>query len=253
VTVGFVSLVGAGPGDPELITVKGLSRLQRCDVVVYDRLIDPRILAHVPDEAERIFVGKASGFAVLSQRAIEALLIDRARKGKHVVRLKGGDPFVFGRGGEEIASLAEAEVPYEVVPGITSAIAVPAAASVPVTHRDLASCVTIVTAHEDPEKGESSVDWTWLAHAPGTVVVLMGLERVDALSRRLVAEGRNPSTPAMAIASGTLPNQETVSAPLADLPERVARAGLRSPAVIVIGDVAGFPSILAAQELARAV
>ena len=164
-THGTVSLVGAGPGDPELITVKGLSRLQSCDVVVYDRLIDPRILGFVPDGAERIFVGKASGFAALSQRAIEALLIDRARKGKRVVRLKGGDPFVFGRGGEEIAALAEAGIPYDVVPGITSAIAVPAAASVPVTHRELASCVTIVTAHEDPGKAESSIDWTWLAHA----------------------------------------------------------------------------------------
>jgi siroheme synthase len=152
-----------------------------------------------------------------------------------------------------MAALARAGIPCEVVPGITSAVAVPAAADVPVTHRELASCVTIVTAHEDPEKRESSINWTWLAQAPGTVVVLMGLERVEALARRLIAEGRDPATPAIAIASGTLPTQQSVSASLAELPDEVTRAGLRSPAVIVIGDVAAFPASLVAEELAHAV
>ena len=254
---GFVSLVGAGPGDPELLTVRGLRLLRTADVVVYDRLIDPRLLQEVPDEAERIFVGKTPGRAGLDslepsrrQRSIEAVLIERARAGKHVVRLKGGDPFVFGRGGEEVEALAAAGIPYEVVPGITSAIAVPACAGIPVTHRELSSSVTIVTGHEDPQKPEGSVDWSWLARCTGTLVILMGLELIESICARLIAEGRAPATPAAVISSGTLPNQRTVTAPLAQLPELVARSQLRSPAIIVVGEVARFPEMLASADFA---
>lgn len=241
---GTVALIGAGPGDPELLTVRGLQRLREADVVVYDRLIHPRLLAEVPLRAERIFVGKASGFAALDQRAIETLLIDRARAGLRVVRLKGGDPFVFGRGGEEVEALSTAGVPWEVVPGITSAVAVPASAGIPVTHRELSSAVTIVTGHEDPEKPGTSVDWGWLAKTRGTLVILMGLERLDRICAQLMAGGQPPEAPAAVVSAGTLPQQETVTATLSDLAESVAEAGLRPPAVIVIGEVARFPETL---------
>lgn len=247
---GIVSLVGAGPGDPELLTLRGLERLRRADVVVYDRLIHPRLLEDVPASAERVFVGKASGRAVMNQRAIEAVLVDRARAGKRVVRLKGGDPFVFGRGGEEVEALASADIEYEVVPGITSAVAVPASAGIPVTHRDLSSTVTIVTGHEDPDKAEAAVDWDWLARGSGTLVVLMGLERLDGICARLIAGGRDPETPAAVISSGTLPQQRTVSAALADLGWAVAGSEIRSPAIIVIGEVARFPDSIGAAGLA---
>ena len=157
--VGIVSLVGAGPGDPELLTLRAMRCLQRAEVVVYDRLIDPRILDHAPARAQRIFVGKAAGRASMSQRDIEAVLIKHALEGRDVVRLKGGDPFLFGRGGEEVEALTAAGIPYDVVPGVSSALAVPASAGIPVTHRRLASSVTVITGHEDPEKFESSIDW----------------------------------------------------------------------------------------------
>src|SRR5437588_5460621 len=175
--VGIVSLVGAGPGAPELLPLRAMRCLQRAEVVVYDRLIDPRILDHAPARAQRIFVGKAAGRASMSQRDIEAVLIEHALEGRDVVRLKGGDPFLFGRGGEEVEALTAAGIPYDVVPGVSSALAVPASAGIPVTHRRLASSVTVITGHEDPEKFESSIDWAWAARAPGTLVILMGLER----------------------------------------------------------------------------
>lgn len=237
---GTVSLVGAGPGDPELITLRGLRRLRSADVVVYDRLIDPRLLEEVPARAERIFVGKARGLAALDQRAIEAIMVERARAGKRVVRLKGGDPFVFGRGGEEIEALVAAGVACEVVPGITSAVAVPAGAGIPVTHRELSSALTVVTGHEDPAKSSTSVDWDWLARGSGTLVVLMGLERLESICNRLIAGGRSPRTPAAVISAGTMPQQRTVVAPLADLAGTVEAADLPSPAIIVVGDVVRF-------------
>jgi uroporphyrin-III C-methyltransferase len=246
VSRGFVSLVGAGPGDPELISVRGLRRLRAAQVVVYDRLIHPALLEDVPRGAERVFAGKASGSAVMSQQAIEALLIERARACKRVVRLKGGDPFLFGRGAEEIEALAAAGVPWEIVPGISSALAVPAAASIPVTHRELSSALTIVTGHEDPAKGEPSLDWAWLAGAPGTLVVLMGLERIDAICAALIAAGREPATPAAVVSAGTWPQQRTVIATLGTLDADVAGAGLRSPAIIVVGEVCRVPALLAA-------
>ena len=239
-TRGSVAIVGAGPGDPELITVRGLNRLRAAEVVVYDRLVDPRLVAEAPADAERIFVGKAAGFAALDQRAIERLLVARARAGFRVVRLKGGDPFVFGRGGEEVAALVAAGVPVEVVPGLSSAMAVPAAAGIPVTHRGVSAAVTIVTGHESPEKDGGEVDWDWLAATPGTLVVLMGLNRLAEIRARLLAAGRDPETPAAVIASGTWRDERVVSAPLADLPEAVEAAQVVSPALLVVGDVVAF-------------
>jgi uroporphyrin-III C-methyltransferase len=247
--VGTVSLVGAGPGDPELMTVRAVHSLQRAEVVVYDRLIDPRILDHAPAWAERIFVGKAAGRASMSQRDIERVLIEQALDGRSVVRLKGGDPFLFGRGGEEVEALAAAGIPHEVVPGVSSALAVPASAGIPVTHRRLASSLTVITGHEDPDKFESSIDWEWAARAPGTLVILMGLERVDSICRRLMDEGRSADTPAAVVAAGTLPQQRSVFASLSVLSDSVLEAGLRSPAIIVVGEVAAFPQMVASSEL----
>jgi uroporphyrin-III C-methyltransferase len=249
-SMGRVSIVGAGPGDPELITVRGLEHIRRADVLVYDRLVDPRLVDEAPFHAERVFAGKAAGYAALDQAAIESLLIERARDGNHVVRLKGGDPFVFGRGGEEVAALVAAGVPVEVVPGISSAIAVPASAGIPVTHRRLASTVTIVTGHEDPDKGGATVDWEWVAASNGTIVILMGLQHLSAISARLIAGGLAPETPAAAIASGTCPNQQVVTAPLAALADEVEAAELHAPTLIVVGDVVLFRDLLTPAALA---
>jgi uroporphyrin-III C-methyltransferase len=249
IALGKVSIVGAGPGDPDLITVRGLERVLRADVLVYDRLVDPRLVAEAPRHAERIFAGKAAGYAALDQRAIEALLIERARAGYHVVRLKGGDPFVFGRGGEELEALVAAGIPVEVVPGVTSAVGVPANAGIPVTHRGLASSVTIVTGHEDPRKESSAIDWDWVAASRGTVVILMGLQHLAAICDRLLAGGLAPDTPAAAIASGTFPDQRVVTAPLAGLAATVAAANLHAPALVVVGDVVRFRDLLAPSAL----
>ncbi len=244
-TVGTVTLIGAGPGASDLITVRGLQRLHSAQVVVYDRLIDPQLLREAPEGAELIFAGKASGFTAIDQRSIESILIEKARAGKRVVRLKGGDPFVFGRGGEEIEALAGAGIPWEVVPGVSSAIAAPAAAGIPVTHRELASTLTIVTGHEHSAKPDSGVDWDWLAGARGTLVVLMGLEQLGSIAGRLLAAGRHPSIPVAVISAGTWPQQQSVISTLERIAADVAAAGLRSPAVIVVGEVARFPETLA--------
>ena len=248
--VGSVSIVGAGPGDPELMTVRGLNRLRRADVVVYDRLVDPSLLEEAPPTAELVFAGKARGFVALDQRAIEALLIARAQAGKQVVRLKGGDPYVFGRGGEEVAALVAAGVPVEVVPGVTAATSVPASAGIPVTHRDWSSSLTIVTGHEDPTKDEDTVDWNWLAASRGTLVILMGLAQLPRICERLLAGGRAADTPAAVISAGTRPEQRTVTAPLADLPAVVAAAHLVAPALVVVGDVVRCRELLAPSALA---
>src|SRR5437870_8872820 len=217
---GTVSLVGAGPGDPGLITAKGLELLRSADVVVYDRLVAPSLVAEAPPKAERVFVGKAphGGGADRAQDEINALLVDRARRGLMVVRLKGGDPFVFGRGAEECEALQAAGVPFHVVPGVTSAIAVPAAAGIPVTHRRLASAFAVVTGHECD--GVSSLDWEALARVP-TLVVLMGLSALPEITARLLEHGADPDTPAAVIARGTLPAQRTVVGTLATLATRV--------------------------------
>jgi uroporphyrin-III C-methyltransferase len=237
-----------------LITVRGLDRVRTADVLVYDRLVDPRLVAAAPPFAQRMYVGKSAGVAELDQRAIEALLIDRARDGLHVVRLKGGDPFVFGRGGEEVAALVAAGIPVEVVPGVTSAVGVPASAGIPVTHRRVSSTVTIVTGHEDPDKDHSAVDWDWLAASHGTIVVLMGLRRLPTICDRLIEGGRSPDTPAAAISNGTWPDERVVTATLGDLAAAVRAADLDAPTLLVIGDVVALrelllPAVSAPREL----
>jgi uroporphyrinogen III methyltransferase/synthase len=231
-----VSLVGAGPGDPGLLTVRGAELLRAADVVVYDRLVHPSLVDLAPARAERVYVGKAPRRAEMAQADINSLLVERGRAGHAVVRLKGGDPFVFGRGGEEAEALAAAGVPFEVVPGITSAIGAPAYAGIPVTHRGLSTHVTVVTGHEDPAKGAGDVDWGALARAGGTLVILMGAGRIGDIAARLVAGGRSPDTPVAAVRNGTRADQRTVRATLAT----VVEAGVQAPAAIVVGDVAGL-------------
>ena len=245
---GVVYLVGAGPGDPGLITAKGLEILQSADVVVYDRLVDPSLVAAAPPTAERVFAGKRSrgGSADLAQDEINALLVERARRGLTVVRLKGGDPFVFGRGAEECEALHAAGVPFDVVPGVTSAIAVPAAAGIPVTHRRLASAFAVVTGHECD--GVSNLDWEALARVP-TLVVLMGLSSLPEITARLLEHGADPDTPAAAIANGTLPAQRTVIGTLATLAARVAEQGLEPPATVVFGEVVQVRELLGAEPV----
>ena len=246
---GSVSIVGAGPGDPELITTRGLARIRAADVLVYDRLVAAELVAEAPPAAERVFAGKARGFVALEQREIEALLIARAMTGKHVVRLKGGDPYVFGRGGEEVAALVAADIPVEVVPGVSSAVAAPASAGIPVTHREFSSSLTIVTGHEDPTKPEAAVDWDWLAVSNGTLVILMGLSELPGIRDRLIAGGRSPETPAAAIAAGTRPDQRVVTSSLRDLPDAVVAAQLVAPALVIVGDVVCCRELLAASAL----
>lgn len=228
-------MVGAGPGDPGLLTVRALSVLQRADVVVYDRLSQASLLDLAPAGAERIDVGKAPGHVRLTQKEINALLVERGKAGGTVVRLKGGDPFVFARGGEEAAALAAAGVPFEVVPGITSAIAVPAYAGIPVTLRHSSTSVTIVTGHEEPGAGEEgTVDWRAVARVGGTIVVLMGVARIGRIAAELIAGGRAAETPVAAVHWGTRPEQRTIRATLATIGD----ADLATPSTIVIGDVA---------------
>ena len=237
---GKVWLVGAGPGDPGLITVAAIAFLADAEVVVYDRLVNPRLLDLASPSAEHIFVGKETAAHGLTQEEINALLVERARQGKRVVRLKGGDPYLFGRGGEEAEALVEAGIPYEVVPGVTSATAVPAYAGIPVTHRGLASSVAVVTGHEDPSKGESAIDWAKLAKAVDTLVCLMGAGTLPQIVDQLLAHGRAPQTPVAVIRWGTTPQQQTVTGTLADIVGRVQAAGLTPPAVTVIGPVVGL-------------
>jgi uroporphyrinogen III methyltransferase/synthase len=229
-----VYLVGAGPGDPGLLTRRGEALLRATDVVVYDRLASPALLELAPTDAEFVDVGKAPGRAAMSQDEINALLVERGRAGNHVVRLKGGDPFVFGRGGEEAEACIAAGVAFEVVPGVTSAIAAAAYAGIPVTHRGVSTSVTIVTGHEDPSKPESDTDWDALARAGGTLVILMGAGRLHEIAKALIAGGRAESTPVAAVRWGTRPEQHTVRATLAT----IADAGVESPSAIIVGDVA---------------
>jgi uroporphyrinogen III methyltransferase/synthase len=227
--------VGAGPGDPGLLTVRALERLREAEVVVYDRLVNPAILDEAPPEALRIFAGKRVGAHCLPQAAINALLVHHAEAGRFVVRLKGGDPFVFGRGGEEALALSEAGIPFEVVPGISSAIAVPAYAGIPVTHRGIASSFAVLTGHEDPSKDGDAVDWARLATGVDTLVVLMAVGSFSRIVCALLANGRPPETPVALIRWGTTEGQEVRVGTLADI---VGRArGLEPPVVAVIGEV----------------
>ena len=248
---GRVVLVGAGPGDPELITLRGLRWLRRAEVIVYDQLATPDLLDEAPEDALRIFAGKSAGRHYLEQSAINAILIHHARRGRLVVRLKGGDPFVFGRGGEEMLACARAGVAVEVVPGVSAAIAVPAAAGIPVTHRGFASSFAVVTGHEDPAKPESAVDWERLATAVDTLVILMGVGTLPRITARLLAAGRSGDTPAAVIHRGTTQAEETVVGTLGDIAARAAE--IQAPAVIVIGEAVAFRPLLARSLLAAAV
>jgi uroporphyrin-III C-methyltransferase len=231
---GKVYLVGAGPGDPGLITVRGLQLLHSAQVIVYDQLVNLELLEETPSTAIRIFVGKQAGRHCIAQEEINRILIDHARLGYEVVRLKGGDPFVFGRGGEEAEALADAEIPFEIVPGVSSAVAVPAYAGIPLTHRKFASSFAVVTGHE-ARQGKSAVDWGKLATAVDTLVILMGLHNLPAIVAKLIAHGRSPETPAAVIRRGTTNEQETVIGTLADIVEK--SASLKAPTLIIVGEV----------------
>ncbi len=231
-----VHLVGAGPGDPGLLTCRGAELLAQADVVVHDRLASSRLLDLAPRHAVRIDVGKAPGHVAMDQQQINATLVEHGLPARCDVRLKGGDPFGFGRGGEECEALRAAGVAYEVVPGVTSAIAAPAYAGIPVTHRGLSTHVTIVTGHEDPAKGSDDTDWESLARAGGTLVILMGAGHLADIVARLIAAGRDPSTPVAAVRWGTRPEQDTVRTTLADAPH----AGIAAPSAIVVGPVAAL-------------
>jgi uroporphyrinogen III methyltransferase/synthase len=234
---GIVYIVGAGPGDPGLITVRGLECLRACDVVVYDHLAQPSLLEAVPTSAERIYVGKQAGRHTLKQGEINRLLVARARAGLRVVRLKGGDPFIFGRGGEEAEELAAAGVPFEVVPGITAAIGAGAYAGMPLTHRDYASSVTFVTGHEDPTQSKSDIPWDLLGRAGGTLVFFMGVGRLAALCDQLMAHGRPARTPAAVVEWATTPRQRTVTATVGTIADRARAAGVNPPALLIVGDI----------------
>ena len=226
-----VYLVGAGPGDPGLITVKGRRVLERADCILYDHLASERLLDYAPAHAERIYVGKKRAKHEMTQEEISALLIERARKGLNVVRLKGGDPFIFGRGGEEIEALADAGIPFEIVPGVTTPLGLAAYTGVPLTHRAHTSAVTFVTGHR-----VDAIDWS-KAGASETVVLFMGLVNFAAIAREMIAHGRSPETPAMAVRWATRPDQQTLVGTLSTLPALITQNGLRPPATIVIGEV----------------
>jgi uroporphyrin-III C-methyltransferase len=242
---GIVYLVGAGPGDPDLMTVRGLRCLRRADAVVYDRLVSEEILAEAPPGAEKIYVGKEPGDCLWRQEEINALLISLAREGRAVVRLKGGDPFIFGRGAEEALACRAAGVPCEVVPGVTSAVSVPALAGIPLTHRGVAGGFAVVTGHC---MGSDRLDWAALARLD-TLVVLMGLARLTEITDLLQRHGRAPETPAAVISRGTLPDERVVVGTLADIAARAAEAGLAAPATVVIGEVVRLREQLAPEAL----
>jgi uroporphyrinogen III methyltransferase/synthase len=235
---GVVYLVGAGPGDPGLMTARSLELTASADAIFYDRLIPPGALDGAREEAELVYVGKQPGVPSAPQEEIGERLVEAARAGRSVVRLKGGDPFVFGRGGEEGEALREAGVEFEVVPGVTAGVAATAYAGIPVTHRDDASAVAFVTGHEDPHKDESAIDWSALARFPGTLVFYMGVKRLPQNAASLIAGGRDPEEPAAAIERGTWPGQRTVAATLGTIAEAVEREAVKAPALIVVGEVA---------------
>ncbi|HEX4011407.1 MAG TPA: uroporphyrinogen-III C-methyltransferase [Solirubrobacteraceae bacterium] len=240
-----VYLVGAGPGDPGLLTARALELIAAADVIVYDRLIPASALDGARADAELIYVGKEGGGPSVTQDEIQQLLLDRGAAGAEVVRLKGGDPFVFGRGGEEAEWLHAAGVRFEIVPGITAGVAAAAYAGIPVTHRDAASAVAFITGHEDPAKSQSAIDWPALAGFPGTLVFYMGVRQLPSITRQLIAGGRPPAEPAAVIQRGTLPDQRVVSATLETIAEAAATARVRAPAISLFGPVAALRDELA--------
>jgi uroporphyrinogen III methyltransferase/synthase len=241
---GYVYLVGAGPGDPKLLTIKGAECIAKADVLIYDRLVSPRILQWAKKDCELIYVGKTPQKHTLRQDEINALLAEKAREGKTVTRLKGGDPFVFGRGGEEAEALRQAGIRYEIVPGITSAVSVPAYAGIPVTHRDLASSFSVITGHEDPDKNESAIAWEHLAGLNSTLIFLMGMDNLGFICRKLMENGLKGDTPAGVVQWGTRSNQRTVTGDLRSIEQLAEEAGIKNPAVIIVGRVVSLRSKL---------
>ena len=240
---GFVYLVGAGPGDPGLFTIKGKELLEQAEVVVYDRLVSSDIIAWANPQAELIYVGKESSRHTLSQDEINALLADKAAQGKIVVRLKGGDPFVFGRGGEEAEALAHEEIPFEIIPGISSAIGGLAYAGIPVTHRHYASSFHVVTGHMC--QGNEPQNWDVLAQLDGTLIVLMGMTRQEEICQRLIDGGKSPDTPAAAVMYASQQRQEIAKGTLTTLKDEIVRKKLHAPALLVIGHVVNLSDVLA--------
>ncbi len=237
---GWVYLVGAGPGDPGLFTLKGLRCLKQAEVVVYDRLVSPHLLKFVPEKAELIYVGKSSQKRILSQEKINQLLAKRAEEGKVVLRLKGGDVFLFGRGAEEAEYLVKRKIPFEVVPGVSSAIAVPAYAGIPLTHRRYTSSLGIFTGHEDPCKRHSAIDWEKVSCGLGTLVFVMGVGNLPKIAGNLIKFGRPKTTPCCLVQWGTLSGQKTVTATLSTITKRVKESGITPPAILIVGDVVRF-------------
>jgi uroporphyrinogen III methyltransferase / synthase len=234
---GTVYLVGAGPGDYRLITLKGLQCIQDADVIVHDRLADPRLLSYARADVELIYVGKESNRHTMRQEEINQVLVDKAKKGKSVLRLKGGDPYVFGRGGEEALFCLENDILFEEVPGITSAIAVPAYAGIPVTHRGIASSFSVITGHEDPAKTETSIRWESLATATDTLMFLMGMENLPYITKKLMQNGRKADTPVAVVRWGTKPEQEVLVGTLETIEQLVREQNFQPPAIIIVGEV----------------
>lgn len=235
--IGFVYLIGAGPGDPGLITVKGRECIARADVVIYDYLANEGLLAHAAPGAERIYAGKVGGAHNREQRQINELLVEKGLEGKIVARLKGGDPFVFGRGGEECEALVSAGLPFEIVPGVTAGIGAAAYAGIPLTHRDFTTSVAFVTGHESPGKEASQIDWERLSLGSGTIVFYMGMKNLAQIAGNLMAHGRPPETPVALIRWGTRPEQEVLTGALSDIAEKAHKAAFRAPAITVVGEV----------------
>jgi len=236
---GKVYIIGAGPGDPRLITLRGAECIREADVIIYDHLVSPEILLHAGEKARRIYAGKQGGDHTLSQEEINRRLVEEAGRGNLVARLKGGDPFIFGRGGEEAEVLREAGIPFEIIPGVTSAVAVPAYAGIPLTHRSHTSSVAFVTGHEDLTKGESDIDWAALAGI-GTLVFLMGVKTLQAIAENLIRCGKAAETPAALIRRGTTPDQETLTGTLGDIARKAGERRFAPPAILVVGGVVGL-------------
>jgi uroporphyrin-III C-methyltransferase len=247
---GKVYLVGSGPGDPELLTLKARRLIDSAEVIIYDQLPGKAILGSIPENAEKIDVGKYAGSHTLAQAEINELLLKKAKEGKTIVRLKGGDPYVFGRGGEEAEVLAAEGIEFEVVPGITSAIAVPAYAGIPVTHRESTSMVTFITGHEDPTKPESGLDWEILAKFEGTIVILMGVKMLGRNADELIKHGKDPRTPVAVIERGTRPDQRVTVGTLANIADLAKERNVKAPAITVIGYVVKLHRVLGEQHTA---
>jgi len=234
---GKVFLIGSGPGDPKLISIKGMECIQKADVIVYDRLASPRLLKKARPDAELIYVGKKAAQHAMKQDKINQLLADKAKEGKTVARLKGGDPFIFGRGGEEALVLVENNIPFEIVPGISSAYSVPAYAGIPATHRGVTSTIAFITGHEDPTKEDTDIDWEKISTGIGTLVFLMGVSNLPEISKQLIKHGRSEDTPVALVRWGTTPKQEVLTGTLADISDKVLKANFKAPAIIIVGDV----------------